>query len=120
MDYGLLHGVDCGIRLVGYRDLDWSDNVTNRKSTLGCCFSLGTTVIAWHSRKQVRMVFLTTQGEHVHDWMEKGVVEVLGCGCVDQAFVQGEVGVLQRQACCGPSQEGVIMERLALVTESND
>jgi hypothetical protein len=22
------------------------------------------------------MVFLTTQGEYVHDWMEKGVVEV--------------------------------------------
>jgi uncharacterized membrane protein YhfC len=47
-----------------------------RKSTLGCCFSLGTAVIAWRSQKQTRMVFLTTQGEHVRDRMEKGAVEV--------------------------------------------
>ena len=76
MDYGLLYGADCRIRLVGYTDSDWAGSVTNWKSTLGCCFSLGTTVIAWHSRKQMRMVFNTTQGEHVRDRMEKGVVEV--------------------------------------------
>ena len=77
MDYGLLHGADCGFRLVGYTDSDWAGSVTNRKSTSGCCFSLGTTVIAWRSWKQMRMVFITTQGEHVRDRMEKGVVEVL-------------------------------------------
>ena len=76
MDYGLLHGVDRGIGLVGYTDSDWANNVTNRKSTSGCCFSLGTVVIAWCNRKQTRMVFLTTQGEHVRDRMEKGAVEV--------------------------------------------
>ena len=36
----------------------------------------GTAVIAWRSRKQTRMVFITTQVEHVRDRMEKGVVEV--------------------------------------------
>ena len=76
MDYGLLYGADCGFGLVGFTDSDWAGIVTNRKSTSGCCFSLGTTVIAWHSRKQTRMVFLTTQGEYVHDRMEKGVVEL--------------------------------------------
>ena len=76
MDYGLLHGADCRFRLVGYIDSDWPGSVTNQKSTLGCCFCLGTTMIAWHGRKHKRMVFLTTQGEHVHDWMEKGAVEV--------------------------------------------
>ena len=76
MDYGLQYGVDCGFGLVGYTDLDWASSVTNRKSTSGCCFSLGTAVIAWHSRKQTRMVFLTTQGEYVCDRMEKGAVEV--------------------------------------------
>ena len=77
MDYGLLHGADCGFELAGYTDSDWAGSVTNRKSTLECYFNLGTVVIAWRSRKQTRMVFNTTQGEHVHDRMEKGAVEVL-------------------------------------------
>jgi hypothetical protein len=46
MDYGLLYGADCGFGLVGYTDPDWPGSVTNWKSTSGCCFSLGTTVIA--------------------------------------------------------------------------
>jgi hypothetical protein len=33
-------------------------------------------VIVWRSRKQMRMVFNTTQGEHVCDRVEKGAVEV--------------------------------------------
>ena len=32
-----------GIRLVGYTDSDWAGSVANRKSTSGCCFSLGLT-----------------------------------------------------------------------------
>ena len=32
--------------------------------------------------------------------------------CVDQVVVQGEVWVLQRQAWSGPSQEGVMIDRL--------
>jgi len=76
MDHGLLYGANCHFRLVGYTNLDWVDSITNRKSTSGCCFSLGTFVIAWRSRKQTGMVFNTTQGEHVRDRMEKGVVEV--------------------------------------------
>ena len=75
MDYGLLYGADYRFRLVGYIDSDWAGSVTDRKSTSGCCFSLGTTVIAWHSQKQMRMVFITTQGKHAHDRMEKGGVE---------------------------------------------
>ena len=76
LDYSLLLGADYGFGLVGFTDSDWAGSVTNRKSTSGCCFSLGTTMIAWCSRKQTKMVFLTTQGEYVHDRMEKGVVEV--------------------------------------------
>jgi hypothetical protein len=69
LDYGLLYGADCEFGLVGYTDSNWAGSVTNRKSTLGCCFSLGTAMIAWHNRKQTRMVFLTTQGEYVRDRM---------------------------------------------------
>ena len=65
--------------------------------------------------QSTRMVFLTTQGEHVRDQMEKGAVEVpvlclrrAGCGYAHQAVVQDAVGVLHRQARSGSSQEGVI------------
>ena len=77
MDYDLLHGADCGFGLVGYTYSDWVGSVTNRNNTSGCCFSLGTAMIAWRSRKQTRMVFLTTQGECVRGRMEKGAVEVV-------------------------------------------
>ena len=76
MDYNLLLGADCGFGLVGFTDSDWAGSVTNRKSTSGCCFSLGTTVIAWRSRKQMSVVFGTIEEEHVRDRVEKGAVEV--------------------------------------------
>ena len=64
---------------------------------------MGTAVIAWRNRKQMRMVFLTTQGEHVRDRMEKGAVEVpihclrrAGCGYAHQAVVQDEVWVTSK------------------------
>ena len=76
MDYGFQYGANCKFRLVGYTDSDWSDSVPNRKSILGCCFSLGTAVIAWRSRKQTSVVFSTIEEEHVRDRVEKGAVEV--------------------------------------------
>ena len=76
MDYSLLLGADCRFGLVGFIDSDWAGSVTNRKSTSGCCFSVGIAVSAWRSRKETRMAFLTTQGERGRDRMEKGAVEL--------------------------------------------
>ena len=63
------------------------------------------------SQYYVGRVYLWYGGEgsfeapvHFHRWA--------GHGCVDQAIVQGEVCVLQRQAWCGPLQEGVMIDRL--------
>ena len=63
IDYGLQCVADCEFRLVGYIDSDWADSVTGRKSTLGCCFSLGSTVIVWCSQKQMSMVLSTIEAE---------------------------------------------------------
>ena len=39
------------VTLLGYIDADWAGSVVDRKSTSGCCFTLGSTSISWMSRK---------------------------------------------------------------------
>ena len=51
IDYGLRYVADREFGLVGYIDSSWDGSFTDQKSTLGCCFSLGSTVIAWRNRK---------------------------------------------------------------------
>ena len=51
LDFGLCYTGDHDFRLVGYTDSDWVGSVYHRKSTLGCCFSLGSTMTSWYSRK---------------------------------------------------------------------
>ena len=40
VDYGLKYEADQKINLEGYVDSYWVGNAINRKSTLGCCFSM--------------------------------------------------------------------------------
>ena len=61
IDYGLQYVADRKIGLVGYTDSDWASSVTDQKSTLGCCFSLGSAVIAWLNRKWTSVVLSTTK-----------------------------------------------------------
>lgn len=54
-----LHGtINFGLRYIagnkklhGYTDADWEGNIVDRKSTAGCCFSLGSAMISWMCRK---------------------------------------------------------------------
>ena len=50
VDYGLKYEVNQNINLDGYVDLDWAGSAIDRKSTSGCCFSMGSGVISWFSR----------------------------------------------------------------------
>eukprot|EP00253_Pinus_taeda_P023759 PITA_23759 len=52
VDYGLDYRQGDGVRLVGYTDSDWAGCASNRKSTSGCCFGLGSAVVPWFSQKQ--------------------------------------------------------------------
>jgi hypothetical protein len=47
VDCGLSYDGDHDFRLSGYIDSDWAGSVSDRKSTSGCCFSLGSTMISW-------------------------------------------------------------------------
>lgn len=48
------------VRLHGYTDVDWVENVIDRKSTSGCCFSLGSAMISWMSRKKQSIALIMT------------------------------------------------------------
>ena len=64
VDYGLKYEVNNNINLEGYVDLDWAGNVIDRKITSGCCFSMGSGVISWFSKKQSCVELSTTEAEY--------------------------------------------------------
>ena len=51
VDYGLKYDVNRKTNLEGYVDSDWERRAIERKITSGCCFSMGSGVISWFSRK---------------------------------------------------------------------
>ena len=64
IDYGLKYDVNQKINLEGYVDSDWAGSAINRKSTSGCCFSMGSGVISWFSRKQSCVALSITEVEY--------------------------------------------------------
>jgi hypothetical protein len=61
LDCGLNYDGDHDFTLSGYIDSDWAGSVSDRKSTSGCCFSLGSTMISWKRRKQSSISLGTTE-----------------------------------------------------------
>ena len=47
VDYGLKYEVNQKINLEGYMDSYWAGSAIDRKSTLGCFFSMTSCVISW-------------------------------------------------------------------------
>ena len=74
------------VRLFGYKDADWAGNVEDRKSTSGCCFSLGSASISWMSRKQKSVALSTAEAEYIAAsmasceavWLRKLLSELFG------------------------------------------
>ena len=65
MDFGLEYRRSEGIKLVGYTDSDWAGSVANRKSTSGCCFSLGSAIVSWFSQKQKSVALSSAEAEYM-------------------------------------------------------
>ena len=61
IDYGLKYDVNQNINLRGYVDSDWASCTTDRRSTSRCCFSLGSSMISWFSRKKSCVVLSITK-----------------------------------------------------------
>jgi hypothetical protein len=65
LDCGLSYDGDHDFTLSGYIDSDWAESVSDRKRTSRCCFSLGSTMISWQSRKQSSVALSTAEAEYI-------------------------------------------------------
>ena len=65
IDYGPKYEANQKINLEGYVDSDWAGSAIDRKSTSGCCFSMGLGVISWFSRKQSCVALSIVVAEYV-------------------------------------------------------
>jgi hypothetical protein len=61
LDFGLYYNGDHEFILIGYINSDWAGSVSDRKSTSRCCFSLGSSMTSWKSRKQYSISLMTTE-----------------------------------------------------------
>jgi len=61
LDFGLCYTEDYEFILIGYTYPYSDESVSDRKITLGCCFSLGSTMTSWKSRKQSIISLSTTE-----------------------------------------------------------
>jgi hypothetical protein len=55
IDYGCRYVSGCEISLQGYTDSYWANSVAEWKSTYGFCFSLGSSMVSWFSRKKMSL-----------------------------------------------------------------
>ena len=46
-------------------DVDWARSISDRKSTLGRCFCLGSTMSSWFSKKQSSVALSMTEAEYI-------------------------------------------------------
>ena len=49
--FGIRYGREEDVRLSGFTDADWVGSLVDRKNTFGYCFSVGSGMVSWCSRK---------------------------------------------------------------------
>ena len=65
LDYGLLYKRSSDFMLRGYTDADWAGDTNDRRSTSSYCFSTGSAMISWCSKKQSTVALSSTEAEYM-------------------------------------------------------
>jgi hypothetical protein len=65
LDYGLCYIRDHDFKLYGYIDSYLDGSASYIKRTSGCCFSLGSAMTSWQSRKQSIISLSTSEAEYI-------------------------------------------------------
>eukprot|EP00253_Pinus_taeda_P014108 PITA_14108 len=63
--YGLWYIQIEGVKLHGLTNVDWVRSPSDRKSTSGGIFNLGSTIVPWYSRKQRLVTLSSTKAEYM-------------------------------------------------------
>jgi hypothetical protein len=74
------------MRSQGYADADWAGSAVDRKSTSGCCFTLGSAMVFWCTNKQTSVPLSTAEVEYIalcvaiHKavWLRKLLADLFG------------------------------------------
>ena len=64
-DYELFYSKESNMCLAGFSDSNWAGNADDRKSTIGGCFYVGASLVAWMSKKQNSVSLSTAEAEYI-------------------------------------------------------
>ena len=62
--HGLFYSAQSPLVLRAFSDADWAGDPTDRRSTTGYCFLLGSSLISWRSKKQTHVARSNTEAEY--------------------------------------------------------
>ena len=65
VDYGVKYTYSQNFQFHGYSDSDWGGSIDDMKSTTGYCFSFGSGMFSWSSKKQDIVAQSTAEAEYV-------------------------------------------------------
>ncbi|XP_044505656.1 ATP-dependent zinc metalloprotease FTSH 11, chloroplastic/mitochondrial-like, partial [Mangifera indica] len=70
--YGLWFSKQENNKLVGFSDSDWAGSVEDAKNTFGYCFSFGSAVFCWNSKKQKAIAQSSVEAKYIAAiWLRK-------------------------------------------------
>lgn len=64
-EYSLKFSAGTKFDIVGYCDSDYAGDLEERKSTSGCVFMVGGSVVSWRSERQFVVATSTTEAEYI-------------------------------------------------------
>ena len=62
--HGIFYSAQSLLILFAFSDADWAEDPTDRRSTTGYCFLLGSSFISWRSKKQTHVARSSTEAEY--------------------------------------------------------
>jgi hypothetical protein len=111
--FGLWYRWTEGVKLCGFTDADWVGSPSDRKSTSGGIFSVGSTVVSWYNRKQRSVALSSAEAEYMVAsqatceaiWMRKILVGLFG------QMMDPTVIYCDNQSCIKLSENPVFHDR---------
>jgi transposase InsO family protein len=65
IDHGIVLGGDTQLKLEGFSDADWANDIDSRRSRTGYSFFLGDGCVSWQSKRQATVALSTTEAEYM-------------------------------------------------------